>query len=64
MEEGLIRLKTGNFNEMKQEPQPDGSVVITLHKRGEGKTYRFRVRDLYGENEEVLEHEITGKGGQ
>jgi len=43
---------------MSQEGQPDGSVIITLSKRGEDKTYRFRVKDLYGEHEEVLEHEV------
>lgn len=62
MEEGLIRLKTGNFNEMKQEPQPDGSVVITLHKRGEKRVFKFRVKNLYQENEEILEHEVVEVG--
>lgn len=57
MEEGLRRLYTGNFNTMSQESKSDGSRVITLHKDGENKIYRFRVKDLYGENEEVLEHE-------
>jgi RNA polymerase-interacting CarD/CdnL/TRCF family regulator len=56
--EGLDKLKSGDFNSMNQEPQPDGSVIITLSKRREGKTYRFRVRNLYKENQEVLEHEI------
>jgi len=58
MIEGLRKLYEGDFNGMKQEQQPDGSVVITLGKSGEGKKYRFRVKDLYGKNEEVLEHEI------
>lgn len=56
--EGLRKLKSGDFNDMGQEGQPDGSVIITLSKRGENKTYRFRVKDLYGEHEEVLEHEV------
>lgn len=56
--EGLDRLKSGGFNDMSQERQPDGSVIITLSKRRENKTYRFRVKDLYGEHEEVLEHEV------
>ena len=56
--EGLRKLYQGDFNDMSQEPQDDGSVIITLSKRGEGRTYRFRVKDLYGENEEVLEHEV------
>lgn len=60
--EGLKKLKAGDFNSMTQAPQPDGSVIITLSKRGENKTYRFRVRDLYGEHEEVLEHEVIPTG--
>jgi len=56
--EGLRKLYAGDFNDMSQERQPDGTVIITLSKRGEHKTYRFRVKDLYGPNEEVLEHEV------
>ncbi len=55
---GIEKLRAGNFNVMNQDWQPDGSVIVTLRKRGEGKVYRFRVKDLYGENEEVLEEEI------
>jgi len=58
MNEGLAKLYTGDFNSMNQEQQADGSVIITLSKHGEDKIYRFRVKDLYGEHEEVLEHEI------
>ena len=56
--EGLDRLYRGDFNTYVAEEQPDGSVIITLSKRGEGKSYRFRVRDLYGPDEELLEHEV------
>ena len=56
---GIEKLKAGDFNDMSQEQQLDGSIVITLSKRGEGKTYRFQVRDLYGKNEEVLSEEVT-----
>lgn len=56
--EGLDKLYLGDFNDMNQEPQDDGSVIITLSKRGERKTYRFRVKNLYKENEELLEHEV------
>lgn len=42
---------------MNQEWQPDGSVIITLSKRGEKKVYKFKVKDLYGKKEEVLEEE-------
>lgn len=58
MEEGLRKLYTGDFNSMNQEVQPDGSIIITLNKRGEDKTYKFRIKNLYQENEEVMEHEI------
>jgi len=58
--EGLQKLKSGDFNYMSQEWQPDGSVIITLSKRGEHKVHRFRVRDLYGPNEEEV-NLATGK---
>lgn len=57
---GIDKLKTGNFNDMSQDWQPDGSVIITLSKRSEGKIYRFCVKDLYGEKEEVLSDEEIG----
>jgi len=57
---GQAKLKAGDFNNMSQEWQPDGSVIITLTSRKwEGKE-RFRVRDLYGENECLLDLE-TGE---
>ncbi len=57
---GLEKLKSGEFNDLDQRPQPDGSVIITLSKRGEDKVYKFTVKDLYGPNEEVLsEEEVT-----
>ena len=55
---GLERLYSGNFNYMSQEQQSDNSIIITLSKHDEGKIYRFQVKDLYGENEEVLWEEI------
>lgn len=58
MMEGLEKLKSGDFNGLSQEEQPDGSVLVTLSKRGENKLYRFRVQHLYQPNEEVLSHEI------
>lgn len=58
MQEGLRKLYSGDFNHKRTEVYPDGSVIITLLKDGEDKTYRFRVKDLYGEHEEVLEHEV------
>lgn len=44
---GIDKLKTGDFNDMSQEWQPDATVIITLSKRGEGKIYKFHVKDLY-----------------
>lgn len=58
MQEGIRRLYTGDFNQMKQEHQPDGSIIITLIQDDDSKIYRFKVKDLYGENEEVSKHEV------
>lgn len=60
MHKGLRKLKEGNFNSMGQERQPDGSVLITLTSRKWEGVERFRVRDLYGPNEEVVNVD-TGK---
>lgn len=43
---------------MSQEWQPDGSVIITLTRRGEGKTYKLRIKDLYLPTEQVLSDEV------
>ncbi|MBA7714550.1 hypothetical protein ES703_123576 [subsurface metagenome] len=51
----LQMLKKGDFNDLNQEWQPDGSVIITLAKRGKAKVYRFRVKDLYGKNEQEVD---------
>lgn len=59
---GIEKLRAGDFNHMNQEWQPDGTVIITLTKRGEGKVYRFQVKDLYGEHEEVIWEEVTEGG--
>lgn len=58
MKEGLRRLYSGDFNTVDVEPLPDGSTLITLQRSGEGKVYKFKVRNLYKENEEVLEEEV------
>jgi len=58
MQEGLKKLYAGDFNSMHQQRQPDGSIVIILSTSGEKKSYKFRVKDLYGPDEEVLEHEV------
>lgn len=64
MIEGLRRLYSSDFNVMSQE-QPDDMpevTIVTLFKEGENKSYRFKVKDLYGEHEEVLEHEVIPAG--
>jgi hypothetical protein len=57
-EEGLRKLYRGDFNSMHVETLPDGSQRITLVKDDEDKVYRFRVKNLYQEDEEVLEDEV------
>jgi hypothetical protein len=56
---GLRKLYAGDFNYMAQDWQPDGSVIVTLGKRGQHVKYRMHVRTLYGEHEQVLEHEVV-----
>jgi hypothetical protein len=53
------RLARGEFNNMSQARQPDGSLLVTLTRRGDPHTYRMWVRDLYGPKEVVLREEIT-----
>ena len=55
---GIDKLKTGDFNDMSQKQLPDGSIKITLVKRGEGKRYILVVKDLYQPTEEVLSEEV------
>ena len=55
---GREKLRLGDFNYMSQEQQPDGTVLITLSKRGEDKTYKLVVKDLYKPTEQVLEEEV------
>lgn len=54
----IDKLKTGDFNTMESKWLPDGSLEVILTKRGDPARYRMKVRDLYGENEEVLDEEI------
>jgi hypothetical protein len=55
MRTGLEKLHSGDFNDMMQERQPDGSVIITLSSRNYPEVYKFRVRNLYQPNEEELD---------
>jgi hypothetical protein len=54
------RLTRGDFNHMSQETQPDGSVLVTMTKRGDNHVYKLWVRDLYKPTEQVIKEEITG----
>jgi len=58
MSTGLEKLKAGECNSVVMENQPDGSLIVTVSRRGEGKRYRFQVKDLYGPDEEVLLEEV------
>ena len=51
----LQALKKGKFNDMNQEGQSDGSVIITLTDRKGKKHYKGRIKDLYGPNEEEVD---------
>ena len=55
---GREKLQTGDFNIMGQETQPDGSKIVTLSSSHYPGTYRFRAKNLYKVNEEILEDEI------
>ncbi len=44
---------------MSQEPQPDGTVVVTLTKRGDPHVYRLVVRNLYQPDEQVISQEVV-----
>lgn len=59
----IDRLRTGNFNDMIQEWQDDGSVRVTLTKRGDSRQYVMFVKDLYGKEEEVISEEIIERNG-
>ena len=45
---------------MSQQPQSDGSVLVTTTKRGDSHVYRMWVADLYKPTEVVIREEITG----
>lgn len=40
---------------MSVEYQPDGSKIIKLAKHKTGQVWTFRVKDLYGENEQEVD---------
>ena len=53
-------LSKGEFNDMNQVPRADGSLLVTLTRRGDPHVYRMWVKDLYQPTEQVIKEEITG----
>jgi hypothetical protein len=53
------RLRRGEFNDMSQVKQPDGSVLVTLTSRGDPHVYKMWVKGLYTPAEKVIKEEIT-----
>jgi len=51
----LKQYKKGNFNQASFERQSDSSIIVTMHRRGEKKLTKFRVRNLYQPDEEELD---------
>ena len=50
----------GDFHSMTQERQEGSDItLVTLSRRGENTVYRFRVKNLYQVDEEVLEDEVV-----
>lgn len=50
-------VRSGDFNNMQQEWQTDGTVIITLVKHGDPHVYKVWVRDLYLPTEVVIKEE-------
>jgi hypothetical protein len=59
---GQRRLYSGDYNYLSQAGQPDGTVIVTISGGQSGQTDRMHIRDLWGENEEVLTEEIMPSG--
>ena len=49
--------KKGIVNTVNYNWNPDGSVVVTIYKDGWKRSYTFKARNLFRENEEILEDE-------
>lgn len=52
-------LAKGEFNHMNQKRQADGSLLITLTKRGDEKVYKMVIKNLYQPDEEVISEEVV-----
>lgn len=53
------RLARGDFNNMNQHKQPDGSLLVTLTKRGDPHVYKMWITGLYTKGEQVVKEEVT-----
>ena len=42
---------------MQQRPQPDGTLLVILTKRGDPHVYKLTVKDLYKPTEQVIKEE-------
>ncbi len=52
------RLARGEFNNMSQAVQADGSLLVTMTRRGDPHIYKLWVRDLYQVNEVIIREAI------
>jgi len=59
---GQRRLYSGDYNYLSQAWQPDGTVIVTISGGKSGRVHKLHVRDLWGENEEVLTEETIHPG--
>ena len=57
------RLAKGDFNHMSQAVQPDGSLLVTLTRRGDPRVYKLWVRDLYKPGELVIKEQGVEASG-
>ena len=56
------RLARGEFNYMSQETHDDGSVLVTLTRRGDPRVYRMTVLNLYKPDERVISESVENAG--
>ena len=52
-------LSKGEFNNMSQVLQLDGSLLVTLVKRGDNHIYKMWVTNLYKKDEHVIKEEVV-----
>jgi hypothetical protein len=54
---GQRRLYSGDYNEMFQDRQPDGTIIVTIAGGKSGRVHRLHIRNLWGRDEEILSEE-------